>query len=115
MSTQDNISSQGPNRLTDEQMMAYVEGRLSAEEQRQVEAWLSEEGMESDALEGLQQLKTGDATQLATRINYKLQNDLRRNRRTRRNHFADNKWGWIAVLVILLLAILAFVVIKVAG
>lgn len=109
MTRPDNISQ----NLPDEKLMAYLQGKLSAEEQREVELLLSEEGLESDALEGLKAIDSNEAKQLATRINYKLQNDLRKSRRVKRNHFADNKWGWLAVLIVLMLAVLAFVVLKV--
>lgn len=110
MSAQKNIS-----HIPEDKLMAYLEGKLAPDEQREIEALLEDEGMESDALEGLQELQSNETRLLAQKINYKLQNDLRKSRRTRRNHFADNKWSWIAVLVILLLVVLGFVLIKLNG
>lgn len=110
MSEPNNISGKG--QLTDEQLLAYLEGKLSVEEQRRVEELLSEEGAESDAIDGLVAIQTEEVKHLASRINYKLKNDLRKQNRTRRNYYTDNKWGWLAVLIVLLLSVLAYVVIK---
>lgn len=110
MTRPNNISSQ--SNIPDEQLIAYLEGKLSADEQRVVEALLSDEGMESDAIDGLKRINAHEAKQLANKINYKLQNDLRKAKRVKRNHFVDNKWGWVAVLVVLMLVVLAFIVLK---
>ena len=53
MSGLNDILNNGKSMISQEQLIAYLEGRLSAEEQHDVELWLAEEGMESDALEGL--------------------------------------------------------------
>lgn len=111
MSSEQHIPQEG---LPEDKLMAYLEGSLSPEERREVELWLGEEGMESDAIEGLQQLKLEETRQLAAQLNYKLQNELRKPRRKRNGYFADNKWSWIAVLIILLFAVLGYVVFRLA-
>lgn len=112
MADQQDISQHGQGRLPEDKLMAYLEGRLSPAEQREVEALLAEEGMESDALEGLQQLPADKTRGMAERINYRLQHDLKKNRHRGRKGFTDNKWGWVAVLVILTLAALAYIIIR---
>ncbi len=113
MTDEQDIPQYGKGRLPEDKLMAYLEGRLSPAEQREVEALLTEEGMESDALEGLQQLPVSKTHQMAERINYRLRHDLKKNRHRGSKGFTDNKWGWVAVLVILILVVLAFIVIKV--
>ncbi|CAG1005648.1 hypothetical protein ANRL2_04513 [Anaerolineae bacterium] len=112
MADQQDISQYGKGRLPEDKLMAYLEGKLSPAEQREVEALLAEEGMESDALEGLQQLPVNKAHRMAERINYRLQHDLKKNRHRGRKGFTDNKWGWIAILIVLLLAVLAYFILK---
>lgn len=112
MSAEQDIWQHGKGNLPEEKLLAYLEGRLSPQEQRDVEALLADEGMESDALEGLKELPAEQTQQLASRINYKLQHDLRKKRHHKRNHFADNKWAWLAVLVVLLLSVLGYCVLK---
>ena len=114
MTDRQDISQYGKGRLPEDKLMAYLEGKLSPAEQREVEALLAEEGMESDALEGLQQLPLDKTHKMAERINYRLQHDLKKNCHRGRKGFTDNKWGWIAVLLILALAVLAYLVIRAA-
>lgn len=115
MSAQQDISQYGKDRLPEDKLLAYLEGRLSPAGQREVEALLAEEGMESDALEGLQQLPADKTRHMAQRINYRLQLDLKKNRHRGRKGFADNKWVWVAVLVVLMVAVLAWLIIKMAS
>ncbi len=112
MSAQQDISQHGKDRLPEDKLLAYLEGRLSPAEQRQVEALLAEEGMESDALEGLQQLPADKTRHMAERINYRLQHELKKKRHRGRKGFTDNKWAWVAVLVVLMVAVLAYLVIR---
>lgn len=99
--------------LPDDQLLAYMEGRLSGDALRKVEEWLSTMGMESDAIEGLQTLNSSEAMEMAAQLNQQLQRSLKKKRRQRRS-MGDQKWSWIAICVILLLAIAAFVVIYLA-
>jgi anti-sigma factor RsiW len=110
MSELDNILSDDHGRLPEDKLMAYLEGRLSPEEQHEVEAWLAEEGMESDALEGLQQLAPGDAKQSAARLNNELRKMITGKKERRKKQIRNTPWSWTAILVILLLAILAYMV-----
>lgn len=90
--------------------MAYLEGRLPEADRRAVEAMLSEEGMESDALEGLQTLGADEARGIKTQLNAALQQSLKKGRRPRRG-MADSRWTLYAVIILMLLAAVAFGVI----
>lgn len=100
----------GSKKLPDDMLMAYLEGSLSPQERHEVELWLSAEGMESDALEGLQHISTGDTKQSVTAINYQLHKTLG-SKKHRRRYIVTNSWAWLAVAIILLLTILAYIVI----
>lgn len=110
MSKQNNIPQLG--NLPQDKLLAYLEGKLSPAEQREVEALLTDDGMDSDALEGLNSMSVSDAKILASRIDYKLQYDLKKKRSRKRSHFADNKWAWLAVMFILIMAVLGYMMIK---
>lgn len=121
MSGQDNIPDQhGDKKISlgaqgkhpgEARIMAYLEGKLSAGEQHEIEAWLNEEGMESDAIEGLQQLDTTDARQATQRINHQLHRNLGERKKKRRQP-QSNATTIIAIGIILLLAVVAWLVIK---
>jgi anti-sigma factor RsiW len=102
----------GSGKLTEEQLMAYLEGRLSEEERHEVEALLAAEGMESDALEGLQNLSADDARDMRRSLNSQLQRSLAIKRRKRRG-LASQHWNVVAVVVLLLLILICFVIFRI--
>lgn len=112
MSELNDIWNSGKGRLSEDKLVAYMEGRLSPEEQHEVEAWLSEEGMEADALEGLKELPVKETKDAVSRLNYTLHQKLNKKNRRRSKHIKDNNWAWIAVVVILLLCVVGYIVLK---
>ena len=100
----------GHGALSEEQLLAYLEGRMSDDERRAVEEALSNEGMESDALEGLQALSTDETRSLKRRLDTDLLHALHKKRHHRRG-ISSQRWTWIAVVVILLLTIVGYAVI----
>ncbi len=114
MSENSNISPQGsdkPQQLTDAQLLAYLEGNLPPDEQRQVELWLADEGMESDAIEGLKELDIDDTKRSVHRLNRKLKGGMLRKKR--RGNPGTDLNVIAAILLILLFAVMAYVVIRV--
>jgi len=101
----------GDKSLTEDRLMAYLEGKLSPAEQHEVEMWLAEEGMESDAMEGLKNIDTHEAKTSIKKINYNLHKSITNKKRTRRPLHAD-QFTWIAIAIILLLAVIAYIVIR---
>jgi len=112
MSNSDDISFNGGKRhLSEDKLMAYLEGRLSPEEQHEVELWLENEGMESDAVEGLMQIGAQETRHSVSRLNHKLRQQTSGKKR-KRKYLKNDHWGWLAVAIILLLAILAYIAIR---
>ncbi|HXS35187.1 MAG TPA: hypothetical protein VN721_00690 [Flavipsychrobacter sp.] len=101
----------GQGKLPEDKLMAYLEGKLSLEEQHEVEQWLADEGMESDAMDGLKQIEPGQAKMAVDKINHQLRKHLTSKKRARRQ-IKDNKWALVAIVVILLLIVVVYVVIK---
>jgi len=101
----------GRKQLPEENLMAYLEGRLSAAEQHEVEQWLADEGMESDALEGLSQLSPQEARQSVSKINLKLTKALLKTKRKRRAPLSGQT-AIIAIAVILMLVVLAYLILR---
>jgi anti-sigma factor RsiW len=95
------------SKLTEEQLTAYLEGRLSGKELHDVEALLNTEGMESDALEGLQALDPSEVRQIKHELNANLQKALHKKRRTRRG-IASQQWNMYAVVILILLILICF-------
>jgi anti-sigma factor RsiW len=111
MSELKNILNSGEGKQpSEEKLLAYLEGRLSPEEQHEVELYLAEEGMESDAMEGLKQLPSEDTKATVSKLNWQLRQQLQKKAHRRRQPIRENKLAWAAVAFILLLCVLAYVV-----
>ena len=118
MSDQNNISlfrtgHDGHKTLPDDTLMAYLEGKLSPAEQHEVEGWLAEEGMESDAMEGLQALRLEETKQTVNKLKHELRKTIVSKKHKRKPLKTDYN-AWIAIAVILLLAVVAYIVIRIA-
>lgn len=115
MNKKDNIFPFGEDsrpELSQEHLQAYLEGRLSHEEQHRVEEWLAEEGMESDALEGLKEMDAGAVKQSAARLKQQLRREISSRKTTRRPDAMANRWALAAIFLILLLCAIGYFVIK---
>lgn len=99
----------GGNQLTDEQLLAYLEGRLPEAERHAVEALLAEQGMESDALEGLKEIGVEEAQSMRRSLNVQLQQTLK-TKRNRRRRLASQQSNIVAAVILLLLILICFAV-----
>jgi len=113
MADEKDILKQDDGKLPEDKLLAYFEGRLSPEEQHEVERWLAEEGMEADALEGLQTIPVHEVKAASAIINHQLSKELSKKKRKRKTSaIKNNPWAWIAVAIILLLVILAYAILR---
>jgi len=108
----DILGNDKPAGLPEDKLMAYLEGRLSAEEQREVEQFLSQEGFEGDAIEGLKYLQPSDTKDTVDHLNHTLRKELLKHNRKRRRQIKDNPWALLAIALTLLFVILAYFVIR---
>ena len=116
MSEQDNISPFDPSnggkpKLSEDRLMAWLEGNLSAAEQHEVELWLAEEGMEGDAMEGLKELNPAETKHIVGKLNHNLRKAIVSKKRKRRP-LETNQFTLIAIAIVLLLIVLAYIVIR---
>ncbi len=101
----------GGKKLPEDKLMAYLEGKLSPAEQHEVELWLAEEGMESDALEGLGTIQAAEAKHSVERLNHNLRKTLHNKKRKRRQP-NNNQFTYIAIVIILMLIVVAYIVMR---
>jgi anti-sigma factor RsiW len=101
-----------PGKLSEEKLMAYLEGKLSAEEQHEVEEFLAQESFEAEAIEGLKDMPPADARHSVDRLNHDLRKQLLSRRTKHRRQIKDNPWALLAVALTLLFIILAYFVIR---
>ena len=100
-----------PKKLSDEKLLAYLEGKLSPGEQHEVELWLGDKGMESDALDGLKTLAPGEIRRSVNQLNHNLRKASRKKNK-RRNPLPTEQFTWVAIVIVLLLVAVAFFIIK---
>ena len=94
-----------------DKLIAYLDGKLLPEEQHEIEQWLSDEGMESDAMDGLKMLEPNDTKTTVNRLDHHLHKTLHSKKGKRRQAKTDAN-SLIAIIVIILLALVAFLVIR---
>lgn len=112
-SSQHPFDAGGHSRLTEAELLAYLEGRLSAADARRVEELLSEEGMDSDAAEGLMELPIAETEAMVQQLNLKMQRQLKGRRQRRKQD--TQLWTWVAVLIILILIAAGYYLLHLLG
>lgn len=96
-----------------ETLLKYLQGKLSAAEQHEVEKNLLDDDFEADALEGLQQVQnTQEIPVLVEQLNL----DLKKRTTKKKKGFLKQEpkvesWLLLAIVIILLLVIISFLVI----
>ena len=108
------ILSDEDEKMSDEELMKYLEGSLSEEEKETFEKRAVESEFVSDAVEGLKQFKN---KQKLDEYVQQLKKDLHRNlssrkQRMEKRRFKDNRWVLLAVLMILAICIIVYIVVR---
>ena len=96
-----------------ETLLAYLQGKLSAEKRHELEKQLLDNDFAGDALEGLQAVK--DQSRLSGIVE-SLNSDLRRKMLRRKAlreklRIKDQPWVLVAILILLLLIVMSFFII----
>ena len=112
-SLKDILSNLNPE-IDQETLMLYLQGKLNAEQQHEMEKQMLDNDFNSDAFEGLQHLKNKkDIKQLVEQLNKDLKKRTEKKKRSRQKlQIHIDPWIIISVVLILLLVIIAFVIIS---
>ena len=99
---------------TEEELIKYLEGKLSEEEKHAFEKKTADSEFVNDAVEGLSKFKSKQQLEdYVEQLNKNLHKQLdQRKKRKDKRRLKDNPWIMVAVLLILALAIVAFVVVR---
>lgn len=104
------LADSAPESRADEQLLAYLAGRLNPEEQRALEAAFDQEPWLDDAVDGLARLAPDEARQSARRINRRVQNRLRKRKKRPSYRAADPQWNILLIVLVLFLMLTAWFV-----
>lgn len=113
----DNLKDILSNLSTDidqEALLLYLQGKLSAEQQHEVEKQMMENDFASDAMEGLQNIKDQQNLQLLVgQLNRDLKKKTeKKNAYKEKLRMKQDPWILIAVLLILALAVAGYFIIQ---
>ena len=109
-----NILSNSNKDIDNQQLMDYLSGKLSADERHDLEKQMSGSELVNDAVEGLENFKSTEKIgDLVTQLNSNLNKHLEKKKYRRdKRKIKDQPWVYLAVVIILALAIICFIVIK---
>ena len=108
----DILSNLNPD-IDQETLLRYLQGKLTAEQQHEVEKRLVDDEFDSDAMEGLQDFK--DKRKISLLIE-QLNNDLKKKTEKKKRfrqklQLKIEPWLIIAVVLILLIAIIGYIIV----
>ena len=107
-----NILSNSNKDIDNQKLMDYLAGKLSGDDMHQVEQWMSENDFVNEAIEGLQSVNEPEQVPLyIQKLNTNLSKQLAQKPKRRTYKVQINlTYAIIAVLIILMLAVLAYMV-----
>ena len=97
--------------ISEDDMRDYLDGKLSKADQRELELKLSDRSPESDAIEGLQQMNSGERAAAEARIAGMLSKRVKGMKRNRRKYYNDQRKAVIGLIVIFMLIMVGWYVI----
>jgi len=100
--------------LRDEDLLKYVQGNISKDDQHKVERQMADSDFVNDAMEGLQSVRNKKSIDnYVEELNRNLQKQVSaKKQRKEKRKLKDQPWIIIAVVVVLGLCILAYAVIR---
>ncbi len=100
--------------IDQETLLLYLQGKLSADQQHEVEKQMIDSDFDSDAMEGLQEFRNKkEISHLVEQLNKDLKKRTEKKKRFRKKlQLNIEPWIIFAIVLILLIAVLAFLVIK---
>ena len=108
-----NILSNLNKDIEQDKLLQYLNRSLTPEEQHDLEMQLNEDAFMSDAMDGLQQMKSTDKVSLTvSQLNAALKKQLDKNKKKRKGTVMQDSWIYFTVILLLLLAVIGYVVIN---
>lgn len=108
-----NILSESNKDIDNQKLMDYISGKLSEEGKHEVEKWMIDNPFFDEAVEGLQKAGGEKKVQASVdQINHQLTKYLQQRKlRKDKSGVMFNGWAYVALVIILILAILAYFII----
>lgn len=109
-----NILSDSNKDIDNQKLMDYLSGKLSEQERHEVEKWMADNEFGNEAMEGLQDFADKkDLQSYVDHLNKDLHKYIRQKKERReRRRIKDDPWTYVAIVMILAIAVIAYIVIK---
>ena len=109
-----NILPDNNEQLSNEDLLKYLDSRTSKEEKYAIEKKFSDTSFESDAIDGLQQIKSQERLKNhVSQLNLKLQQQLiSKKHRKEKRKIKDFQWIILTVAILLLLCLISLAIIS---
>jgi hypothetical protein len=109
-----NILSNSNKDIDNQKLMDYISGKLSGKDKHEVEQWMVDNNFENEALDGLHIVKDKkDLETYVNQLNKELNQYLQQKKQRRdRKKIKEIPWSYLAIVLVLLLIIIAYVVIQ---
>ena len=109
-----NILPDNNNGMDDQKLLDYLNGKLTGEAKHEVEKWMADNEIASDAVEGLEKIKDKKSLQqYLEQLNNQLQIQLEKKQTLRqKKRIKEYPWTYIAIILILSLCVLGYIVIR---
>lgn len=108
------ILSQFSSEIDQQTLLKYLEGKLSEQQKHEVEKQMLAGEFEQDAMEGLDQVKQKEKiSSLVEQMNRDLKKKIEKKKKRRDKwRYKDQPWIYIAVLIVLFLAIMSYIILR---
>lgn len=102
--------------LSDEDVLKYLDGTTPEKEKYAIERKIANTSFESDAIDGLQQIKNPERLKdHVNQLNQKLHQQLRtKKHRKQKRNIKDFQWTIFAIIILLFICIISYLVIHFA-
>jgi len=112
MAELDDIFRKNEEKLSDEELLKYLDGKATHEEMHAVEKHASTSPFDSEALEGLEAFNNEKLNDYVHQLNKNLQQQLgKKKQRKEKRKIKDIPLSVITVIIILILCVLGFIAI----
>jgi anti-sigma factor RsiW len=109
-----NILSNSNKDIDNQKLMDYLSGKLPEQERHEVEKWMADNDFANEAVEGLQDFSGKKNLQVyVDHLNKELNQYIQQKKERReKRRIKENPWVYVAIIFILVIAVVAFLVIK---
>jgi hypothetical protein len=109
-----NILANSNKDIDNQQLMDYLSGDLSGDPLHEVERSMADNAFLNDAVEGLQSIGSKKNVQkYVEELNAALQKNIAKKKQRRlKRRLQETPWAYLAILLVIVLCILAYVVIR---